>query len=238
MEGIAGVIAALDGAAEVRMLLVAPSLLTSDVGFAAAGSFSEGGGTVVELSDTAFAAVSDRDNPVGLAAVVHKELVPLERLQVSHPALLVALDDVGNPGNLGTIVRTADAVGASVVLIGNTTDPWHPSSVKASMGAIFSVDLGRVDSIAAAVAWARAHAIQVVTTSARASTSHWLGDYSSSSMFVLGSEATGLSPEELRAGDLSVRIPMRGRVSSLNVAVAGSILLYEASRAQSRLVER
>lgn len=230
VEGIAPVLAALETDSEVRVLVVAPDLLTSEVAKRAVAEFEIGGGQVARLGRAAYAAVSDRENPVGIGAIVHRELVPVSALDATTTSLFVALHDVGNPGNLGTIIRTAGAVGAATILVGTTTDPWHPSCVKAGMGAAFDVTIAQCAGIDALFEWARGKDVTVVTTSARARSVYWDEEYGSPCLFFLGSEGTGLARDVVERGDVQVRIPMEGRVSSLNVAVAAGLLLYEARR--------
>lgn len=230
VEGIAPVLTALEANADIRLLVVAPTLLSSETASGAAADFEAKGGAVLRLGAAAFASVSDRDNPVGLGAVVRRETLGLADVEVDDGALLVALDEVGSPGNLGTIIRTAGAARAGVILLGTTTDPWHPTAVKAAMGATFATPVARCTDVNELLDWARAREVTVVTTSARAATVYWDATYPGPCLILLGSEGTGLAPDVLARGDLQVRIPMEGRVSSLNVAVAAGILLYEARR--------
>ncbi len=193
------------------------------------------GVNVAEVSSDIFARVAAREHPSGLGAIVRTARHTLDSLVVMPDALFVALDAVGNPGNLGTILRTADAVGASgAVLVGESTDPYHPNAVKASMGALFRVPVVQVDAVGVLLDWCRRHDVGVVTTSARANVSHWEAVYPAPALVLFGSEAEGLTPEVLAAGDLAVQIPMYGGVTSLNLAVAAGILLYEVRRQRAR----
>jgi RNA methyltransferase, TrmH family len=145
--------------------------------------------------------------------------------------VFAALHEIGNPGNLGTIVRTASAAGASgVILIGPSADPYDPAAVKASMGALFTVPVVAAASAAEFLDWARARSLTVVATSGRASVSCWDADLRPPLALLLGSEGDGLPDELLAAADLSVAIPMTGTAESLNLAVAAGILLYEVRR--------
>jgi TrmH family RNA methyltransferase len=186
---------------------------------------------VAHLSGAIFATLSDREGPTGLGAIVRARTARLEDLPVRPDAPLIALHEVGNPGNLGTIIRTADAAGAGgVVLLGETTDPFAPAAVKASMGALFAVPVAHVAAPDDFFAWAAAHGVAVVTTSARATTTHWSARYPRPLALLLGSEGEGLPADLLARGDLQVRIPMAGTARSLNLAVAAGVLLYEVRR--------
>ncbi len=235
VEGIAPTWAAIESGADVETLVVAPDLLTSD-GARAMVARARGGGTrVAEFSADLFARVASREHPSGLGAVVRMARRAPDDLPVPPDALLVGLDGVGNPGNLGTILRTADAVGASgLLLIGEGTDPYHPAAVKASMGTLFRVPFARVPAAADLFAWCRARGVDVVTTSAKATTVHWDAAYPAPALVLFGSEAQGLSADALAAGNVQVRIPMHGGATSLNLAVAAGILLYEVRRSRDR----
>jgi TrmH family RNA methyltransferase len=149
--------------------------------------------------------------------------------------VFIALHEIGNPGNLGTIIRTADAAGGNgVVLIGAAADPFDPVAVKASMGALFTVPVARAADPAEFFAWAAGSAVTVIATSAKARTSFWEAGYPRPLALLLGAEGAGLPDGVLAAGDLRVRIPMTGTAESLNLAVAAGLLLYQARRPDLR----
>src|SRR5690349_11653062 len=186
---------------------------------------------VARVTDELFGRLSDREGPTGLAAIVRGRLLPLSELPAGPRSVFVALHEIGNPGNLGTIIRTANAAGAAgVVLVGPATDPFDPAAVKASMGALFSTPVVRAETMAEFFAWAAYCGVTVVTTSARAQTSFWDAAYTRPLAFLLGAEGAGLPSDVLAAGDLQVRIPMTGTAESLNLAVAAGLLLYQARR--------
>ena len=230
VEGIQPVTRALEHGASIEMVLLAPDIL-EDHPVVSLVREREAKADVIEVSADAFASVSARDDPAGVAAVVRATLVPLEDLSVTSDSLFVALDEVGNPGNLGAIVRTLDAVGGdAVILVGAATDPWHPTAVKASMGTIFARPLCRVGGFDELRAWAKERGITVVTTSAKARIEHWDADIDLPALLVFGSEGQGLPRDVLDAGDVALRIPIEGSASSLNLAIAASVMLYEVQR--------
>jgi RNA methyltransferase, TrmH family len=190
---------------------------------------------VARLTDELFGRISDRDGPSGLAAIVRTRTTPLASLAAGPGALFVALHEVGNPGNLGTIVRTASAAGAAgVILIGPAADPHDPAAVKASMGALFDVPVAAADTADAFLAWAAERGVTVAATSGRAPESYWDADYPLPLALLLGSEGAGLPPALLDRvaadGGLELRVPMTGTAESLNLAVAAGVLLYEVRR--------
>ena len=229
VEGIAPVWHAVDNA-EIETILVSPSLLKSEEAAARVESARAGGTTVVELTPEAFESIADRDNPSGLAAVVKTTETALSDVTVVADSLVAVVADVASPGNLGTIVRTADAVGAAVIVTGDSTDPWHPACVKASMGTVFTTQVATASRPEDVLSWCKSSGITVVTTSAHAADEHWEAAYELPAAIVLGSERHGLPPDVLAQGDVQVKIPMSGSASSLNLAVACGILLYEARR--------
>jgi RNA methyltransferase, TrmH family len=229
VEGIQPVWQAVEAGADVEVLVVAPDLLGSRAARMVAGQ--EAAGTrVARVTAGLFARVSARDGPSGLAAIVRARVPGLASVPVGPDSVFIALHEVGNPGNLGTIIRTADAAGAAgVVLIGAAADPFDPAAVKASMGALFATPVATAGP-AEFLAWAAGSGVTVVATSARARTSFWEAGYPRPLALLLGAEGAGLPDDLLAAGDLQVRIPMTGTAESLNLAVAAGLLLYQARR--------
>lgn len=231
VEGNQPVWRAVEAGWEIETFVVAPELL----GAAAARMVADQeamGTRVARLSRELFVRLSERDGPSGLAAIVRGTVGGLETLAVEPDSLFVALHDIGNPGNLGTVLRTADAVGAAgVVLVGDTTDPFAPAAVKASMGSLFAVGLARAPDLDAFFGWAGSNGVRVLATSGRAEAEHWDTDYTAPSAILMGSEGDGLPETALTRADVRVRIPMTGTAESLNLAVATGVLLYEARRA-------
>lgn len=231
VEGIQPVWQAVEGGAAIETLVVAPDLLTSAPARAMVEAQRAAGTPVAEVTASLYGRVATRENPSGLAAIVHTARRDLASLVAAPDALIVALHEIGNPGNLGTILRTVDAVGGSaVILVGDTTDFYHPSAVRASVGTVFRlpvVSTARLDDL---FAWSAENGIGVVTTSAHAAHDHWDITYPVPTLMLFGNEGRGLPADIVRRGALSVRIPMYGSAGSLNLAVAAGVLLYEARR--------
>lgn len=236
VEGPRLVLGALDAAAPVEALLLAPEICRSEAVLQRLKALGRAGPPIVELAPRAFAVLSQRDGPTGIAAVLRRRTIDLGDLRLAGPGLAVAAWDLADPGNLGSLLRLLDAVGATALLqIGAAgTDPEHPTAAKASMGALFRVPVLRL-SAEAALDWARSQGAVVVATSAKASAAHWaaegLADLQDRPLLLLlGSERHGLPDDILAAADRRVRIPTVGGNSSLNVTVAAGILLYEYRR--------
>jgi RNA methyltransferase, TrmH family len=231
VEGVQPVWQAVSSGAEIETLIVAPDLLRGSPALAMVAEQRARGTRVARLTRDLFERLSDRDGPSGLAAIVRWPVLALPDLAVGPDAVFVALHEIGNPGNLGTIIRTADAAGAAgVVLLGDTTDPFAPAAVKASMGALFSVPVAHAGVPGELFEWARARGVSVAATSAHAGSEHWSTSYPAPLALLLGSEGEGLPADLLEWGDLRVRIPMVGSADSLNLAVAAGILVYEVRR--------
>jgi RNA methyltransferase, TrmH family len=231
VEGLRVVLTAAEHNAPIESLIYAPELLTSAVARRVVEQQQKRGTAVVELSAAAFRAVSERDNPTGMGAVVRSQWTDLEALPLKPDAVLVALVDVADPGNLGTILRTLDATAAAgLILVGRTTEPFQPAVARASMGALYTVPVSPVPDEPALLAWAERRGLQTVATSVRAAASYWTAAFEPPLLLLMGSEGEGLRPETLAASQVAVFIPMSGSVSSLNLAVATGLLLYEVRR--------
>jgi RNA methyltransferase, TrmH family len=234
VEGIQTVWQAVRNGADIEVILHAPDLLRSERAARMVADQQGRGYEVVLLSPEAFFSIADRDNPSGLGAVVRARTPTLERLDVTPQTVLVALDGVEKPGNVGSIIRSVDAVGANaVIVIGDATDPYHPTAVKASMGTLFSVPVTSADTVDDVLAWAGARQVHVVGTSAHATTACWDTTFELPTLLLFGNEGSGLDRAVLDQVERSVTIPMHGTATSLNLAVAVGVVLYEVLRQQS-----
>jgi TrmH family RNA methyltransferase len=155
----------------------------------------------------------------------------LEDLRPGRDETLVALDRVRDPGNLGTIIRTADAAGATgVILIGECTDPFSLETVRATMGSVFAVPVVKC-SVEEFLSWQKRSGTQVVATHLAGAVDYRTVDYSKKPVVLLmGNEQSGLPDNLAKAADRTVRIPQQGRADSLNLAVASAVMLFEARR--------
>ncbi len=231
VQGIQPVWQAVEAGAEIETLIVAPDLLRHAGATAMVAAREAAGVRVARLSGELFGRIADRDGPSGLAAIVRSAPAALAGLAAGADSLFAVLHSAGNPGNVGTIIRTASAVGADgIILIGPSADPYDPVAVKASMGAIFTVPVAMTTSPAEFLDWAAAGGVTVAATSARESVSCWDADLAPPLAVLLGSEGAGLPADLLAAADLRVAIPMTGTAESLNLAVAAGVLLYEVRR--------
>ena len=162
VQGIQPVWQAVEAGAGIETLVVAPGLLRHEGAAAMVAAQESAGVSVARLSDELFTRLADRDGPSGLAAIVRSQPRVLADLAVGRAgSVFVALHEAGNPGNLGTIVRTASAAGADgVILIGPSADPYDPAAVKASMGALFTVPVAAAATAAEFLAWAASEGVR------------------------------------------------------------------------------
>jgi TrmH family RNA methyltransferase len=218
------VLTAVEHQAPIETLIICPELLTSPV---AQEMLAQSELPQVTLSRPVFESISERENPVGLAAIIRTKWADLDQLDVQPHAIFVALFDVSDPGNLGTIVRTMDAVGAAgLILVGQGVDPFHATAVKASMGTVFTIPIVHVSDATILFQWANRCQIQRIATSARGTADFRYAPYQLPALLLLGSEREGLPTTILAQADLQIAIPMQGVASSLNVAVSAGIVLY------------
>jgi TrmH family RNA methyltransferase len=231
VQGIQSVWQAVEAGVDIETLVVAPGLLRHAGAAAMVAGQEAAGVPVARLSNELFTRLADRDGPAGLAAIVRSAARGIFDLPAGAGSVFAALHETGNPGNLGTIVRTASAAGAAgVILIGPSADPYDPAAVKASMGALFTVPVAVVSSAAEFTSWAAGRGVTVAAASGRAAVSCWEADLRPPLALLLGSEGSGLPDELLAVADMQVAIPMTGTAESLNLAVAAGILLYEVRR--------
>ena len=227
IEGARIVAQAVQAGAEITLGVIAPELIAGAHAVETVTALRATGAPVVELSAKAFESISFKENLQGIGAVVRRRLGRLDDIAAAPGRIWVALDGVGNPGNLGAIMRTCDAVGgAGLLLLGDTTDPYHPAAVRASMGSLFALQMirARFDEF---VRWKGQHGYAVVGTSPDVAPEYRQVHYPAGVILLMGSERLGLSPQQQAVCDLLVRIPMVGTSDSLNLGVATSIVLYE-----------
>jgi TrmH family RNA methyltransferase len=191
-----------------------------------AAATATAGGEVIEVTRDILEKVSRRDNPQTVVAVFEQAFTPLSALDPSRARCWVALQAVRDPGNLGTIVRTADAAGCGgVILVGDCCDPYSVEAVRATMGSIFATPLFKA-SVPEFLAWRRGWPGSVVGTLLTATVDHRSAEYRAPTLILMGNEQAGLPPELAEACDVNVKIPMRGRADSLNLSVATGIMIY------------
>ncbi len=235
LEGLRIAGEAVEADWEIDSLIVAPDLLVSEFGQDLVEAQRRRGVPVLDVSADVFKGMALKEGPQGVAALVRQRWTPLERVQLEGRATWVALDAVADPGNLGTILRTLDAVGGEgIILLDQSTDPYDPGAVRASMGAVFSQKLVKT-TFADFAAWKRATGYPLIGTSDRGAVDYQAVSYPPGMVLLMGSERHGLLDQHVAICDTIVRIPMVGRSDSLNLAVATGVILYEIFNQQRRV---
>lgn len=214
----------------MRYLVTGASLARQESVEKAAAKAHAGGAEVLWVSEAVLAKISRRDNPQTVIGVFEQRLAKANEIAPLAGAVWVALEGIKNPGNLGTILRTVDAVGANgVLLIGECVDPFSLEAVRATMGSIFHVPLVRMTS-AEFLAWRKSWTGLVVGTHLRAATDYRKIPYDRPCVLLMGNEQSGLSPTLAEACDELAIIPMKGQADSLNLAIATGVMLFEMRR--------
>jgi len=191
---------------------------------------------ILEVSQAVLEKIAAKDNPQSVIGVFRQHWAEAPAAQdLGGRDVWVALEEVRDPGNLGTIIRTVDAVGArGVILVGNTTDPYARECIRATMGSIFAVPIVRMER-AAFLDWRSRWPGDVVGTHLEATEDFRVAAYRGPVLLVMGGEGPGLSDSLARSCSRLVKIPMAGRLDSLNLAVATALTLYEIRRAELKL---
>jgi RNA methyltransferase, TrmH family len=232
-EGIRPVGEACAAHAGVEYICFAPGLLTSEFARRLIQEQSSLGIPCFEVETQTFETLASKENPQGILAVIRQSRINLESLRAETFPRVVALVAPQDPGNIGSILRTIDAAGASGLILMDDpdnnqycADPYHPSSVRASMGAIFWYPPASA-SFVGFVNWARGYDYHIYGTSAHANLDYrQVEQYLQPMILLMGSEREGLTESQSKVCEVMVRIPMHGHVTSLNLAVAAGVLLY------------
>ncbi|KRA59663.1 RNA methyltransferase [Caulobacter sp. Root655] len=225
-EGLKIVIEAIDCGHAPKILMYGPDAADHPMLQKAAQACFKAGGEIIEVNREILEKVSRRDNPQAVVGVFQQVYTPLSAIVPESAPCWVAMQAVRDPGNLGTVIRTADAAGCGgVILVGDCVDPYSVEGVRATMGSIFAVKIAKA-SIQEFLAWREDWPGSVIGTLLTATVDHKNADYVKPSLILMGNEQQGLPPELAAACDVNVKIPMRGRADSLNLSVATGIMIY------------
>lgn len=185
---------------------------------------------VVQIPAFLYEKVAYRGSTEGIIAEVHSVPRSLENLRLGERPLVMVLESVEKPGNLGAVLRSADAAGADAVIVCDPlTDIWNPNLIRSSVGAVFSVPVA-VCTSADAIAFLKKRGIRIFTAQLQDSEWYYDTDMTGATALVMGTESTGLTQAWRDSADAHIKIPMLGRLDSLNVSVSAAVLLYEAVR--------
>ncbi|MBO6890334.1 MAG: RNA methyltransferase [Roseibium sp.] len=229
-EGLKLATDALDAGWGIRYLAVGPDARDNPVAQKAAAAAKARGALILEVSTAVMSAMTRKDNPQMVVGVYEQKILSAGDISAEGATVWVALDRVRDPGNLGTIIRTVDAVGGTgVMLVGDCTDPFAVEAVRATMGSLFHVPLARMtkdEFKRLAGKWPGT----VAATHLKGSVDYRTPDYAEPVLLVMGNEQKGLEDDMAEACSTLIRIPQVGEADSLNLAVATGISLYEIRR--------
>jgi TrmH family RNA methyltransferase len=190
----------------------------------------------LKVTSKQFSEISQVETPQGILAVVKIKQNKLENLFCQNNPLIVYCLEVQDPGNLGTIIRSADAAGAAgVILSKGTVDLYNPKVVRSTMGSIFHLPIVQVEDNKATILLLKSKKIKIIGTSLNAPKPYFNEDYNLPAAVLVGNEGAGISEEILSLCDKTVKIPMLGKAESLNAAVSAAIIMYEAVRQRMKL---
>jgi TrmH family RNA methyltransferase len=230
-EGLKFIGEALDQGRAPKILLVGMEARPHPLLDRARAETLKAGGEIVVVTHPILEKISRRENPQTVLGVFDQAYTPLTALKPETAPCWVALEQVRDPGNLGTIIRTADSAGCGgVILIGDCVDPFSVEAVRATMGSVFAVAISRCTP-EAFLAWRESWPGSVVGTRLDASVGYRDAAYAAPSLILMGNEQAGLTDALAAACDVNVKIPMRGRADSLNLAVATGVMVYAVTDA-------
>lgn len=230
-EGLKLVIDALELGWTINTLIYAKAAKGKPLVERAALKTVSNGGLVLEVNEKVLSSITRRDNPQMVVGVFEQKWKPLRDITPQAGETYIALDRVRDPGNLGTIIRTADAAGLSgVILVGDCTDPFSLETVRATMGSVFATPVTKC-TVEEFLGWRKSHKVSVVATHLAGSVDYRKIDYKKNPVVILmGNEQSGLPDELASKADQVSRIPQQGRADSLNLAVASAVMMYESRR--------
>lgn len=227
VEGLQLLHMALDSGAAAEEVFYCPEQFAGSVAPALLERFRRAGVALLPVTPHVMAALSDREEPQGIVAAFRLAETPLAALKLTGRELVVVVDRLQDPGNLGTLMRAADSVGAAAfILVEPCVDPFDPKTVRGSMGSLFNIPVVSVRDVPALFAWLAERGLRPVGADPHLGKTWGAGLWQGGVALVLGNEARGLSPDVAAQIQHWAKLPIVGRAESLNVAVAGGVLMY------------
>ena len=230
-EGLKLVIDAIDRGWEIEILIYSKAAVQKEIVQKTAAKVVANSGLLLEVTEKVLTSITRRDNPQMVVGVFKQKFTELDKIKPEIGDTYIALDRVRDPGNLGTIIRTADAAGIKgVILVGATTDAFSIETVRATMGSVFAMPISKCD-VEDFLKWQNAHDVSVIGSHLKGSVDYRTIDYTSKpTILLMGNEQAGLPDELALKCDQLARIPQVGDADSLNLAIATALMSYEARR--------
>jgi RNA methyltransferase, TrmH family len=233
VEGYEELTLAVESGAQPRTLFFCPTMFRSQEQAQLLSRIEGSGAELIEVSERVFEKIAYRDNPDGWLATVPLIDTRLDSLRLDDQPFLLVVESVEKPGNLGAMLRTADAAGVDGLIAAAPITDWgNPNVVRSSKGALFSVPVAAAPNNEV-LPWLKTQGLAIVAATPQATLRYTDANLRGPMAIAVGEEKHGLSQQWLDAADIQVQIPMRGRVNSLNVATAAALLIYEAVRQRS-----
>ena len=183
------------------------------------------------VADPVFRAISDTQTPQGILCLVKQPVYTLEDLLTGENPHLLILEDIQDPGNLGTMVRTGEGAGATgIIMSKNTVDLFNPKTIRSTMGSIYRMPYYITDELGGTISFLKEKGVHTYAAHLKGTQSYDEPDYTGPTAFLIGNEGNGLSDVIAGQADTYIRIPMEGQVESLNASIAATLLMYEANR--------
>jgi len=225
VEGLRETRRCLEGGFEIESIFICPEIMPEE-----AKTLPTEEAKVFEVSSKVYEKIAYRAGTEGIVAEAREKEHSLSSLHLSPRPLVAVLESVEKPGNIGAVLRSCDAVGADALLLCDPlTDLYNPNLIRASLGAVFTVQCA-VCSSEEAVSFLKENGIQILTAQLQDSSQYYDCDMTPGTAIVMGTESTGLTPTWRKAADAHIKIPMMGKLDSLNVSVSAAVLLFEALR--------
>lgn len=188
------------------------------------------------VADALFSKISDTCTPQGILCVVEQFHYNMKKLLQKERPLLLLLENIQDPGNLGTMLRTAEGAGVDgIIMSRDTVDIYNPKVIRSTMGSVYRMPFLYADDLTAAIGELKAEGVNVCAAHLKGKRTYTETDYRGGTAFLIGNEGNGLRDETAELAQTYIRIPMEGKVESLNAAVAAAILMYEAARQRTGL---
>lgn len=226
IEGQREIMLAAKGGYEIETILFVPELLTENQ----VGQLAGRNANYIQINKEVYQKLAYRDTTEGVIAVAKSKELSLDTLRLGENPLVVVAEAPEKPGNIGALLRTADAAGVDAVIIANPKgDLYNPNIIRSSVGCLFTNNIatGTTEEV---IDYLKANNINIYCATLQNSTSYHVQDYTQPTALVVGTEATGLTQEWRDAAKQNIIIPMHGEIDSMNVSVAAAILIFEAKR--------
>jgi TrmH family RNA methyltransferase len=226
LEGIKELTLAIEGKYVINTVFFCPQIISTEAILEIVAEEN----LLIPVQQNVFEKIAYRDSTGGVIAIVQQKKHTLENIQLRKNPLVLILESVEKPGNLGAILRTADAANVDAVIICDPqTDFYNPNVIRSSVGCIFTTQIASSTS-QETIAWLNKNEINIFATSLESSTAYHTIDFTRPSAIIMGTESTGLSDTWIQAATNTVVIPMRGKIDSMNVSNAAAVIVFEACR--------